>query len=259
MKQMVAKPKHFEKIYKRFRASISERHDCGRYCAPLNGGQPVCCTVDHAIPSASPPEWKVMQKRTDMWRRYKPKDAESRKVVKEIEETCIACVCKGAAHCERENRLLGCRAFPFFPYLMRDGTLFGLAYYWTFEDRCWIISNLEVVEKQYVREFVEAYEMLIEADDGEFEAFHDQSSAMRRVFSRAGRDIPIIGREGGYYKVLAGTGGRIVPARLSEFEKHGPYESDEAYRQAVVEAAKTMDIKVKSLKLPETVMLRTGS
>lgn len=235
---MTARKKHYEKIYRKFNASISEAHDCGRYCAPLNGGQPVCCDVDNAIPAASPPEWKVMKKRTNLWSKYKPDpdDKHAVKEVAEINETCIACVCKGAAHCERENRMLACRAFPFFPYLTKDGEFVGLGYYWIFEDRCWVISNLQIVEKPFVKEFVKSYQMLLDADEGEYEAFMEQSASMRRIFSRRKQILPLIGRDGGYLKVLPKSGGKIEKADAREFAKYGPYVDDKAYAEAVAEA-----------------------
>lgn len=235
-KQAGARKKHYRTIYENFRAPVSSAHDCGKYCAPLNGGTPVCCDHDHAIPAASPPEWKVMQKRTDMWKRHKPKDAQAKREVAEIEETCVAIVCNGAKYCERDNRLLACRAFPFYPYFTKDGEFAGLAYYWVFEDRCWVISNIEQVDKTYVKEFIESYDMLTDVDEGEYLAFHEQSASMRRVFSRRGMPIPLIGLEGEYLQVLPKSGGKIVPADPKKYPKFGPYRSRKAYEKAAKES-----------------------
>jgi len=234
---MGAKKKHYEKIYKDFTADISKTFDCGRFCAPLNGGEPVCCDHGHAIPAASPAEWKVMKKRTDMWTRHKPvDDPQAMKEVREIEETCRAIVCKGARHCERDNRLMACRSFPFFPYMTKEGDVVGLAFYWGFADRCWVMSNLHIVEKKYAKQFTAAYEMLIFADEGEKLAFMEQSANMRRIYSRKKEPIPLIGRKGEFLQVLPKSGGKIVPADPADYPKHGPYVSDEAYEAAVAEA-----------------------
>src|SRR5262249_15363385 len=98
---------------------------------------------------------------------------------------------------ERENRSMACRAFPFYPYITRENEFVGLAYYWDFEDSCWVISNLAVVDADFVREFVRAHEMLFEVDRDEFDTFRQQAADMRRVFSRRNRYIPLIGRDGG--------------------------------------------------------------
>ncbi len=232
---MTLKPAHFREIHRDFEAPIS-RYDCGRHCAPLNGGEPVCCTTGHAIPVVDRAEWTLLKSQTDLWHKFKPFDAASRQVVDDLHANCTAIECKGAAHCERENRTLACRAFPFFPYINREGDLIGLSYYWTFEDRCWVLSNLQVVERKYVREFVQAYERLFAADEEEYAVNRDHSATMRRVFSRWNRPIPVIGRDGGYFKVLP-HGGGLEKAKVSEFGAHGPYVSPAAYWAAVAEAS----------------------
>jgi hypothetical protein len=71
---MTLAPDLFESIYARFTAAIS-RHDCGRKCAPLNNGQPVCCTTDGAVPVVDRAEWRLLKSRTDLWRIYHPTDS----------------------------------------------------------------------------------------------------------------------------------------------------------------------------------------
>lgn len=231
-------PDDFREIYDRFQASIS-RHDCGRKCAPLNGGEPVCCSTRNAIPIVQKAEWRLLKARTDMWRRFKPYDSASRQIVAELSTDCAAIECRGARHCERDNRSLACRAFPFCPYITREGAFIGLACYWTFEDRCWVISNMQEVDADFVRDFVAAYEYLFEKDPEEFKTFRDYSATMRRTFSRKGRYIPLIGRDGGYLKVLP-HGRGIVKADPAKFPKHGPYKSERAYQRAVKEAGGTV-------------------
>lgn len=233
-KKLALQPKDFLGIHDGLRASIS-RYDCGKKCAPLNGGDPVCCTTDSAVPIAHKSEWKLLKSRTDLWHRFKPYDAATRKIVDEISDDCTAIECKGARFCERDNRTLACRAFPFFPYISREEEFVGLACFWEFEDRCWVISNLDVVNRKFVQEFVSVHEKLFKKDPQEKEYASTQSATGRRLFSRWKRFIPIIGRDGGYLKELPHRGG-IVKARLSEFKAHGPYVSAKAYRKAVKES-----------------------
>ncbi len=228
------KPDHYLKIYKAFEASIT-RLDCGSRCAPLNGGEPVCCSTQHAVPVMDNAEWHLLRSRTKMWSRFHAYDAATREIVDTLAESCTAAECNGARHCERENRSLACRSFPFFPYITREGDLIGLAYHWTFEDRCWVMSNLGVVEQEFVDEFVRAYEMLFKFDPGEYTVFKDHSAAMRRVYTRWNRFIPLIGRDGGYFKVLP-RGGGVKRVEVTKFHAHGPYVSEEAYAEAVKEA-----------------------
>lgn len=215
------KPEEYESIYAGFESALS-RYDCGQYCAPHNGGEPVCCSTQHAVPIVTVEEWKFLQSRTELWQLYQATTAAERKLKDDLPRDCRALECKGAAFCERENRSLSCRTFPFFPYITKDYDFVGLAYYWYFEDRCWVISNLQLVERQFINEFVNTYELLFQRIRGERENFRDYSATMRRVFSRWGRTIPLIGRNGGYFEVIPNTG-ELRPARVEDFAKHGPY------------------------------------
>jgi len=236
---MAAKPEDFARIYERFMAPIA-RFDCGKKCAPLNGGEPICCSTQNAVPLVQKSEWRLLKSRTDLWKLFKPYDAATRNIVKDLHHSCTAIECKGVAFCERENRSMACRAFPFYPYITREGTFAGLAYYWDFESTCWVISNLSIVDADFVREFVDAHEMLFAADRDEYDTFREQSASMRRVFSRRNWVIPLIGRDGGYLKVMP-RGGRILPADPAKFRKHGPYRSAAAYARAVKQAREAFD------------------
>lgn len=233
---MTATKKDFKKIYDMFSAPIAKKLDCGRICAPLNDGVPVCCSTENAIPIVENEEWDLLKSRTDLWSEFKPFDKESKKIVKELPDSACAVECKGVAFCERDNRSLACRSFPFFPYFTKDGELIGLAYYWTFEDRCWVISNVQVADKKFVTEMIEAYEFLFDQDEEQYEAYYEESATMRRVFSKRNQPIQIVGRDMDYFLVLPKSGGRVVPTDKSAFLPTKPFTSDKAYRKAIEEA-----------------------
>jgi hypothetical protein len=184
------------------------------------------------VPVVDKAEFRFLKSRTDLWHVFKPYDAATHKIVDELHHTCAAFECKGARHCERDNRSVACRAFPFYPYLTREGDLVGLGTYWTYEDRCWLISNMRVVERDFVQEFIAAYEYIFARDPEEYATMKTHSAAHRRVFSRRGQPIPLIGREGGFLQVLPRSG-RILPLPASRLPRFGAYVSDAAYREAV--------------------------
>lgn len=215
----------YESVYAGFSAPVSQRYDCGKFCAPHNHGQPVCCTTQYAIPVGTIEEWTYLKERTDLWHLYKPRDEAERKVKHELPRYCKMMECKGAQFCEREHRTLSCRAFPFFPYVTKEYDFIGLTYYWTFEEKCWVISNLQIVEKAFVNEFVSTFDHLFRVVAGELEIFRDHSASMRRVFSRRGTNIPLIGRDGHYYEVNPKTG-EIENAKVEGFEKFGVYKEN---------------------------------
>jgi len=244
---MAASEKSYKRIYDVFTAPISQTYDCGKFCAPLNNGSPVCCSTQHAVPIVTKAEWSVLKPRTEIWSKFKPYDAATRQIVKELPTDCKAVQCKGARFCERDNRTLACRAFPFFPYITKDREIIGVSVYWTFEDRCWVISNLQIADEQFVEQLLSAYEELFAQDQDEFDAFFAQSASMRRVFTRRNQIIPVLARKGECFKVLPRSGGKVKPARLSEFKPADPFSSMAAYRRAVREWGGTLN----GVKLPK--------
>ncbi|MEK9673166.1 MAG: hypothetical protein VW268_11795 [Rhodospirillaceae bacterium] len=222
-KKHTAGKKTYSAIFDFFDAPIVTM-DCGKKCAPLNGGEPVCCDTQNAVPVMNRSEYKLLKSRTDMWRKFKPYDAATQKIVDELSADCRAVTCNGARHCERDNRSMSCRTFPFFPYFSKEGELLGLSYYWAFEDRCWVISNMAAVEKKFIDQFIQAYRILFAADQEELDVYIQYSASMRRVFSRWNRSIPVLDVNGGAFLVLPkGRGTR--PVQPEKLPKHAPYKN----------------------------------
>lgn len=199
------KPEEWGQLLARFEAPIAA-FDCGRFCAPHNAGTPFCCSTQHAVPVVFVEEWQHLKAQSDLWHLFRPGNSHERKMKAELHSASRLIECKGFRHCERENRSLSCRAFPFFPYVTRQGDFVGLAYYWYFEDRCWVISNLHIVTREYVDQFVATYDELFERMPDEKEHFRGYAATMRRVFSRRGWTMPLVHRDGRFYTVEPGTG-----------------------------------------------------
>ena len=233
---MPLSPAQYAELYRLLQRPIYRRLDCGRKCAPLNGGEPVCCTTRHAIPVVNREEWNLLKSRTDMWRPFRPYDAPSRKIKEDLASSCRAIECRGAAFCERDNRSLACRTFPFFPYFTREKEWRGFATYWSFEDRCWVLSHLREVDAGFLREMFAMHEHLFACDESERDPYVELSASMRRVFSRWRRPILLLEEGQKWSKVLPRSGGRIVAAREKDFRRHGAYRSQAAYVRAVKEA-----------------------
>ena len=214
--------------------------DCGRFCAPLNDGEPVCCTTENAVPVMDRGEWRLLSGRTDLWSRFRPKDAAGRDIVAESGTLCVAAACKGAAFCERDNRSLSCRAFPFAPYIDAKGDFAAISYFWGFADRCWVISNLHLATKKYLAEFFAAYDALFARDRDEWRANFENAATQRRVHSRRGVRFAAVGRDFRWRWVLPhGAGWQLMEDPAREMARFGPYKSAAAYRRAVAEAGGT--------------------
>ena len=77
------KPADFATLYEGFNAPVS-RFDCGKKCAPLNGGSPVCCSTENAVPVVHRVEFDLLKTRTDLWSKFKPYDYATRQIVEEL-------------------------------------------------------------------------------------------------------------------------------------------------------------------------------
>lgn len=214
----------FAYFYQQFNAPITEL-DCGKKCAPYNENcVPFCCDSHHAVPTAYLTEWDYLKENSDMWHVWDTNDhTEAECLRSETPEGQILIECRGHLFCQREYRSIVCRAFPFFPYITRQGDFIGLSYYWMYEDRCWIISNLDRVIPQYVTEFVTAFETLFAELPSERENFRFHAIIMRRVFGRRGCSLPLLHRDGYTADVIPRTGEvRLVDPK--NWPKHGPYQ-----------------------------------
>lgn len=204
------------------------RLDCGGKCAPHNSsGKPFCCDICEAVPVAYHQEWTYLQRNTDLWAPYTgsecPEDPENLLTLfAETPGHQLLLACKGPDHCQREYRAASCRQFPFFPYISSGGEFIGLAYYWEFEPVCWVISSLGEVQADYRAEFVAVYDDLFRRWKPEFESYAQLSAEMRSFFTRHGRSIPLLHREGAYI-LLDPKKESMREVTVSQLPAFGPY------------------------------------
>lgn len=205
--------------------------DCGQWCAPHNpSGKPFCCDICHAVPAAYPSEWQTLQPVTDLWHVWRGDECKgdeepaSRRaeIESETPSGMLLLACLGPQACERENRLLSCRQFPFFPYVTSDYRFLGLAYDWEFESACWVLSNLGRVSEAYRKSFVRTYDDIFALFQDEFDSYAVRSEEMRAYFVSQSRRIPLIHREGGYCLISPGSE-RARRADTNQLPRFGVY------------------------------------
>ncbi len=181
--------------------------DCGRKCAPHNpSGKPFCCDICHAVPAAYKSEWKYFREHTGLWHEYrgdecKAGDGTKERLKDETPKNMVLLACLGPDQCQRNFRALSCRQFPFFPYVTSDYRFLGLAYEWEFEDRCWVVSNLQRVTQRYRLGFVATYDRLFALFQDELENYAYHSEQMRAHFTKQKHRFALLHRNGGYYLV----------------------------------------------------------
>jgi hypothetical protein len=216
---------NFSSLYACFDTPVSAI-DCGERCSPFNdSGVPFCCDTRHAVPTLYLEEWNYLQASTDLWHPWQGRTpAETRRLQAETPASMCLVECLGHNRCQRQYRALTCRAFPFFPYIARDGRFIGMTYYWHFEETCWVISNLHLVTPQFQAEFFEAFDDLFYGMPEEGEGYRLLAIDMRRLFGRWHRRIPLLGCDGCTY-LITPRDGRLQPVDVNDLPKFGPYRA----------------------------------
>ncbi|WP_367898529.1 hypothetical protein AB3N61_03905 [Leptospira sp. WS58.C1] len=168
-------------------------YNCGSLCAPSNGGIPVCCQADNALPALYKAEYEMLSKRTDLWKAYVPMTREEKKDFAVYDHRKITfCECKGVAHCERENRSISCRTFPLEPYLDTRGVLVGLVFMQEFQTKCPLTSRAKDIRQEFIDNHFLFWEKLLFRVESEYEVYTESSKAYRRKRKRTGVEFPIL-------------------------------------------------------------------
>jgi hypothetical protein len=214
----------FNSLYESFDHPITDL-DCGRKCAPYNEHRrPFCCDVKQTVPTVYLAEWEYLKENTDLWHLWFCDDPDDEKSLRsEVPEGQVLVECLGHHKCQRTFRSITCRSFPFFPYITREGNFLGLSYYHQFEDRCWLISNLDRVSSAFREEFIIAYQRIFECYPSERENFRYHSIIHRQVFGKRKIGIPLLHMNGLDYLVNPKTG-QLESVAVDSLPKHGPYE-----------------------------------
>lgn len=214
----------FSLIYKKFQVPIS-KINCGEKCAPFNERAiPFCCDLRHTVPTAYRNEWKYLRENTDLWHAIDQNELEFySELLEKLPDDQVLIGCKGHAFCERDYRAISCRSFPFFPYLNANNEIIGMVYFWEYENRCWVISNLDVVNPEFVEAFVKTYEVLLKNFPMELKSFRYQIELMYRHHSKLRQSIILIHRNGDFYNVYPGSG-QMRKISKTDLPKFDPYK-----------------------------------
>ncbi|MBN2149685.1 MAG: hypothetical protein JW726_20015 [Anaerolineales bacterium] len=203
--------------------------DCGPKCAPHNpSGKPFCCDICFAIPAVYHIEWAYLREHTDLWHIWRGNECSEKpedpaRLQAETPDSMLLLACRGAEHCQRQYRALGCRQFPFFPYIGSDLRFLGLAYEWAFESSCWVISNLGWVTQAFRQEFIHIFDQLLNQWPAELEAYAIHSENLREHFASQRRRIPLLHRNGLNY-LISPASERLQRVEANQLPKFGPYK-----------------------------------
>lgn len=223
-------PEDIRTLYDDFDAPVAAL-DCGIKCAPHNpSGKPFCCDICHAVPAAYTSEWDYLSGSTDLWHRYQEGECASQPdpepasatINLDLPSGMVSLACLGPDRCQRPNRVLSCRAFPFFPYINSDGHILGLAIEWEFESVCWVISNLAQITDEYRAAFLRTFDHLLALFDDVFENYAYHSERMRVHYASKKRRFPLLHRNGRAY-LGSPASERMRRVESSQLPKYGFY------------------------------------
>lgn len=220
-------PLDFRSLYDGFHSPIT-LVDCGKFCAPHNpDGKPFCCDICSAVPVAYRQEWEYLQPNTSLWHKWRGDECAREAIdpaglLAQTPEHLLLLACKGPAFCERENRAISCRQFPFFPYITSDFRFIGLTYDWEFVNKCWVLSHLDQVSKGYLQEFISTFDQLFSAMLEDLDAYTTLSEETREHYAKLKRRFPVLHRNGNWYLVspVNETMRKISPASLPRFQPY---------------------------------------
>lgn len=189
--------KHFSKadlesFYKLLDTPLT-RYNCGKLCSPDNMGTPFCCIVENAVPLLYREEYKYLSQRSDLWKRWKPKSSQNKKLKAENENhIAIFCECKGAAFCERENRSISCRTFPLEPYITNDNKFVALIFMKEFRDHCPLLNRIVDIQQKVIENHYQFWEKIFELRPEEFDIYKGTSKGWRISAGMRKEKLPLL-------------------------------------------------------------------
>jgi len=182
-------------IYRQFDSNPTH-FDCGKLCAPDNDGVPYCCDSDWLIPVMYKYEYTYLKKKSNLWKRFKPKTKHEQNIVDETDNNTVFGDCLGHENCDRRFRSVCCRIFPFEPYLDLDGNLLGLTYSYRLDGECPILFKPDLVSKKFISDQIKMWKYIFRKEPGEIEVYREQSIQIRRYCSRKERPLYILTPKG---------------------------------------------------------------
>lgn len=185
----------FKKLYQILDHPVTG-FDCGAVCSKKNDGVPVCCEVNVVIPVLYKSEFDYVCKQSDLWQEFVPDMKTDAHLMDDCGYDDVMAICKGHKNCDRKHRSFVCRTFPFYPFIDENGVFLGLTYNYDFEDKCVIVGKHDIINKQYIKESIDAWNHLFSIDEMEFEAHYNLCRDIHKKRKRQRKPLHIISLKG---------------------------------------------------------------
>ena len=167
--------------------------DCGAICSKKSINKiPYCCDIDKVIPVLYRGEFDYFNKRSDLWKEFKPRNKHERKLVDELESNQVMAKCKGPKKCDRRYRGFVCRNFPTYPYFNSSGKVVGLFFSRTLNGKCVLIDHPEFIRKKYIRDNVKFWNRLLELVPDELEFYQQFAKTSEKRMRSIGKEFIVM-------------------------------------------------------------------
>lgn len=196
MRRVKRKQRITEKQLRRFYKLLSVKmidFDCGKLCAPKNGGVPQCCENESCVPLLFRDEFNWHRGNGKFWRRMPPVTKEIKKFIEESEDYYIFSRCPGPAGCKRTKRSLNCMSFPFQPYVDRHGTVCGLVPVDGQNSICPLTKKpKKIFSREYIANSMKYWQEIFALFPEEEELYISETVKFERRAKRTGKKIKIL-------------------------------------------------------------------
>ena len=163
--------------------------DCGAICSGRNQERiPYCCDNEISAPVLYHEEYEYLTKRTDMWKKYKPKKSEK---LEDLEYQIYA-KCRGPAKCDRLHRAIVCRNFPTYPYFDEDGRAIALFFNRSLKGKCYLVDRPALIRKEFVRKNIEFWNYVLPKVKGEWDFYRSFAKGMEKMVRRHGLNFVLL-------------------------------------------------------------------
>lgn len=163
--------------------------DCGKLCAPKNGGIPLCCENEDVVPILFHEEYKYHSRNGRFWKRMPPINKEIKAFIEESEDYYVFAKCPGPAGCKRSKRSMNCRTFPFEPHVAKNGEVIGLAFADARDVDCPLIGRpMKTFNPVYIQNTIKFWQEMFELYPEEQEMYIDESRKRDRRIKKVERD-----------------------------------------------------------------------
>lgn len=173
--------KELKWLYKLMEVPMTE-FDCGQLCVTEENGVPPCCDALKTVPVLFKSEYEWHRKRNDFWRQMNEDDPVYNTFCELIDADDYEqfAICPGVEGCDRDQRSLVCRTYPFEPYIDEDGRLKGITFNYDEEEVCPLVSKLDLdLNGDYITNSLIYWDFIFKRFPDQFDIYYESSQQLR--------------------------------------------------------------------------------